>query len=110
MMKLFQIALSASDVAQVNKGNVELPIYKAHCDALILGKFPGKGFYTNVADIETTDLDHAFHIGNMGPEEKIVRHAPMHSVSVGDVLVTSFGVDFMVKSVCFDELDIWEVA
>ena len=32
-----------------------------------------------------------FNIGNIGPESKIKRLAPMHSVSVGDVIVDAEG-------------------
>jgi hypothetical protein len=105
-MKLFQIALSASDVAQVNKGNSELPVYKAYCDASMLGKFPGKGFYAHVADLAVSDLDYAFQVGNIGPESLITRLAPMHSVSVGDVLEFN-GVGFMVKSMGFEAVEGW---
>jgi hypothetical protein len=106
MMKLFQISLSASDAAQVNKGNTQLPIYKAYCDALMSGDFPGKNYYTHVADLATDDLDYAFEVGNIGPEDLITRHAPMHSVSVGDVLEVNGG-GFMVKSMGFEAVEGW---
>lgn len=110
-MKLFQILLSDAVIDKVNAGApmAQVPEYKAHLDALCYGKFPGSQFYTHVADIDTTDLNHAFEIGNIGPEEKILRYAPMHSVSVGDVLVTDYGVAFIVKSVGFEALD-WQEA
>jgi len=106
MMKLFQIFMTAEDAKRVNAGNTQLPAYKAHCDAAILGKFPGKQFYAHVADIDTSDLNYAFEIGNIGPEDKIVRRAAMHSVSVGDVLEVN-GVGFMVKSVGFEAVEDW---
>ena len=44
--------------------------------------------YKSVAIIDADDLEHVFEIGNMGPERRIERHGPpMHSVSVGDVVV-----------------------
>ena len=44
--------------------------------------------YKSVAMIDADDLEHVFEIGNMGPEHRITRHGPpMHSVSVGDVVV-----------------------
>ena len=106
MMKLFQIVLSRDDANAVNAGNVSLPIYRAHCDALMAGKFPGKQFYTHVADLAVDDLDQAFEVGNIGPEDLITRHAQMHSVSVGDVLEFN-GVGFMVMSVGFEAVEGW---
>ena len=65
------------------------------------------GEYQLVAELECDTLDEAFELGNIGPEDKIKRHAPMHSVSVGDVLtmdgdeniyvVASFGFDNLGK-------------
>jgi hypothetical protein len=106
MMKLFQINLSDADADRVNAGERDLPQYVACCDAM-MGDFPGQSFYQHVADIESTDLDYAFYVGNVGPEELIKRYAPMHSVSVGDVLVTEYGVAFMVKPVGFEAVEGW---
>jgi hypothetical protein len=44
-------------------------------------------FYKKVCEIDANSLDDVFHIGNMGPEEKIKRLNKMHSVSVGDIIV-----------------------
>ena len=55
-----------------------------------------EGFYDHVADIEATDLEDVFHVGNVGPEEAITRHAPMHSISVGDVIEYDDGVRYVV--------------
>ena len=49
------------------------------------------GYYTHVANIEANDLNGVFQIGNIGPEENIERLAPMHSLSVGDVIVDEEG-------------------
>tara|TARA_R110000822_G_C14990739_1_gene459655 strand:+ start:124 stop:513 length:390 start_codon:yes stop_codon:yes gene_type:complete len=43
-------------------------------------------FWSKVAEIDTTDLDEAFHIHNCGIEEKITRLASQHSMSIGDIL------------------------
>ena len=50
-----------------------------------------KPLYSKVAVIEAEDLEDVFTIGNIGPEGKIERIAPMHSVSVGDVVVDKNG-------------------
>jgi hypothetical protein len=98
-MKVFQIQLSDADVAAVNK-NEKVTAYAAYSSAMC-NEFPGKQYYSHVADIDTADLDYAFEVGNIGPEEKITRYARMHSVSVGDVLEVN-GVGFMVKSCGFE--------
>lgn len=54
------------------------------------------GIYEHVATLDTDDLNEAFEIGNIGPEEKITRLKPMHSVSVGDVLVREGEDDLLV--------------
>lgn len=50
-----------------------------------------RSLYAPVAEINTTSLNQVFNIGNIGPESKIKRLAPMHSVSVGDVIVDAKG-------------------
>ena len=50
-----------------------------------------KPLYSKVAVIDAEDLEDVFTIGNIGPEGKIERLAPMHSVSVGDVVVDNGG-------------------
>ena len=50
-----------------------------------------KPLYSKVAVIDAEDLEGVFTIGNIGPEYKIERIAPMHSVSVGDVVVDTNG-------------------
>ena len=59
--------------------------------------------YVHVADLDTNDLEEAFAIGNIGPEEKYTRHLPMHSVSVNDVLEKD-GIYYRVASSGFDRL------
>ncbi len=108
-MKLYQIYVTKADVDQANLGNWS-DKFKAARDAMAFGEFTKQAHYSHVADIDTTSLDHAFEIGNIGPEGKIARHAPMHSVSVGDVLVTDYGVAFIVKPFGFEALDNWEVS
>lgn len=62
------------------------------------------GHYDLVSVIEAEDLDEVFHIGNMGPEEKITRLAPMHSVSVGDLIANEKGEFFAVEGIGFLKL------
>lgn len=104
MIKLYQISITREESREINRAANPhaIPKYKAHCDASILGKFPGREFYEHVADIDAADLDAAFEIGNIGPEARITRRAAMHSVSVGDVLVLEDGTAHIVASFGFN--------
>jgi hypothetical protein len=65
--------------------------------------------YMLVATIDANDLEQAFTVGNIGPESKINRIAPMRSVSVGDIiqdLVTD--KTFVVVKFGFDEINMKE--
>ena len=105
--KVFQIRLSDEDYAKINEtGHVSVPKNKARLDlhvatyedkdssSLVREAFD-RGYYDHVADIEAADLDDVFRVGNVGPEEAITRHAPMHSISVGDVIEDT-DTDFMM--------------
>ena len=62
-------------------------------------------YYNPVCNIDASDLDGVFHIGNMGPEESIERLDRMHSVSVGDVIRDNeLGTYYMVDGVGFTQL------
>ena len=61
--------------------------------------------YEHVADLDVQDLNEAFQVGNIGPESKYTRYKPMHSVSVGDILVEDNKVS-IVASCGFDVLDV----
>ena len=63
----------------------------------------------HVATIEAVDLNAVFEIGNIGPEDKIERLAPMHSISVGDVIVDEDEKSFSVDSMGFSEITFFEV-
>ena len=113
MFKVFQIRPSNSVVEAVNSiGHSAAakahPIWEAK-----LGTMHGsEGYksqysehYEHVCDIEAEDLNDVFHIGNMGPEEKINRFAPMHSISVGDIVVDELGVSHMVDPIGFSTVE-----
>jgi hypothetical protein len=61
--------------------------------------------YEHVANLDASDLDEAFQIGNIGPEEAYTRFKPMHSVSVGDILVEDCGTVSIVAGFGFDKLE-----
>jgi hypothetical protein len=62
--------------------------------------------YEEVCEIEADSLDEVFEIGNIGPDEKIRRFdfAPMHSISVGDVIMTETYELYVVKGLGFERL------
>lgn len=62
--------------------------------------------YEEVCEIEAESLDEVFEIGNIGPDEKIRRFdfAPMHSISVGDVIMTETYECYVVAPFGFERL------
>ena len=76
-------------------------------EAMIDGKVDPVFFlssYQEVCAIEAEDLDEVFEIGNIGPESKIERFGRMHSISVGDVIMTETYECYVVKGVGFERL------
>jgi len=62
-------------------------------------------YYNPVANIDAATLNGVFQVGNMGPEESIERLAPMHSVSVGDIIRDNeMGTYHMVDGMGFTQL------
>lgn len=65
-------------------------------------------YYTHVANIEATDLDDVFEIGNIGQrsEIEIIKETKMHSISVGDVIENDTTKEkFVVASLGFEEIE-----
>ena len=100
MFDIYQIHLTDEQYDMVNEqGPESVPAYQMKRDMGFGPDFHGKhshemaaeglakNYYSKVATFDCDDLRHVFQIGNIGPEERITRHARMHSVSVGDVVV-----------------------
>lgn len=109
---VYQIQFTKDESEAINKLGWDLasrvmPRVRVHLEKESL-EVVHKGFnedlYEWVATIEANDLDDAFLIGNIGPEEQIERHSSMHSISVGDVLVADDGHAYHVSPVGFKEL------
>ena len=65
--------------------------------------------YRMVALIDGKTLDDVFTIGNIGPESKIERVEPMHSVSVGDIIQDVIdNKTYVVAKYGFEEIDMKE--
>jgi hypothetical protein len=104
---VYQIVLTAAQRAAINGGDQEL--FNRYSDTKFAPKVAAihaaADLYKPVAKIEAADLDEVFDIGNIGPEESITRLAPMHSVSVGDVIVDEQGRAVVVDSIGFTPID-----
>ena len=113
MFKVFQIRPSQTVTEAVNSiGHSAAaqahPIWEAKLETMHGSegyKSQYSEHYEHVCDIAAEDLDAVFHIGNMGPEEKINRVAPMHSISVGDIVVDADGVSHMVDPIGFSPVE-----
>jgi hypothetical protein len=104
--KVFQFQLNDEDDALVNaKGWDASPKLKAYMNVRF-GKWApvAHKYYDLVAEIEAETLDQVFDIGNIGPESAITRKAPMHSVSVGDIIMNEEGDMHLVASIGFTKI------
>ena len=112
--ELHQIHLSDAEIDKVNaEGHDSVEKNKLQIDMTtrtnpidLLAKIGWwKGYYTHVSNIETDQgLSGVFEVGNIGPEENIERLAPMHSASVGDIIIDNKGKKFVVASLGFKEV------
>lgn len=111
--KLWQINFTNHEVARINSDDPEMKVrYYRYLDTTMGGKVEDvneaweAGDYQHVANIKTElrGLEEVFEIGNIGPEERITRFLPMHSVSVGDVVEDQSGKRFAVQSYGFGEM------
>lgn len=115
---IHQIHLSNEQVDEINTSN-EVPAYYQHKLAVTM-PFSDDSVAKRVKDVETAaylyshvgnitadSLEGVFEAGNIGPEERIERLAPMSSVSVGDVIVDEDGVASVVDSFGFTTLYQW---
>ena len=105
---IYQIVLTDKDCNEINgmrNPRKDHPKFKAQSHAMFEEYNEAKGFYVKVAEIEANDLEHVFHIGNMGPEESITRLGRMHSVSVGDIVIDGNDIQWGVAGAGFTELE-----
>lgn len=103
---IYQIRLSDSVVNRINSGE-NVPEYTAYLDSTF-GKYEKAmelNMYSKVAEISANSLDEVFEIGNIGPEDRIKRIRPMHSVSVGDMIEDESGKRVIVDRVGFKDVE-----
>jgi hypothetical protein len=116
LYQIFQIMLSDAEVDLINstgdfnsvpKKKLKLDMdmnFKGDNIAELATEALEKGYYVHVSNITANDLNDVFKTGNIGPEENIARFAPMHSISVGDLIVDESGVKSIVAPMGFVEL------
>ena len=108
--RIMQINLTQEQVDEVNRSKGVYPewyqkreatLFRPSADAIL----DAWDHYETAAYIKADDLDEVFEIGNIGPEDSIERMGPMHSISVGDVIVdTGYNVAWYVDSFGFGQL------
>ena len=92
---LYQFAFTKEMMDEVNAPELkEYPdFYKKYMDTTFKPTaeaiLAAKSHYVKVAEIEARNFEDVFNVGNIGPEGQINRLAPMHSISVGDVVVAN---------------------
>ena len=113
LFTVYQIQITDSVYNEVNRLGHEAaaqqyPEYRAYMDCLFRGSAKYKQeyseYYVPVCTIEAANLNCVFDIGNIGPEESITRLAPMHSISVGDIIEDEQGNKVMVDNWGFGEI------
>jgi hypothetical protein len=111
MMKfdLYQFVLTNEMIDEVNTPDrKEYPdFYKKYMDVTwkptAEAILAAKEYFVKVAEIDARNFEDVFTVGNVGPEGQINRLAPMHSISVGDVVVCD-GVAKFVAPMGFDSV------
>lgn len=108
--QILQIQLDAELVAAVNSDSTtayQQEKWIAYLDCTTDASYEkalNLGMFSHVADIEAKHIDQVFEIGNIGPEHLVTRYKPMHSVSVGNLVVDADGRMFVCAPVGWDEL------
>ena len=109
IFKVYQIQLDDDLVDLINKEG-----WNCHVQALAYIEASHKGdpklgimhnCYTHVADVVADDLNHVFEVGNIGPEDRIIRIADrMTSISVGNIIEDDAGNKVVVAKFGFDKI------
>ena len=108
--QILQIQMDSELIAAVNSDSTteeQQEKWIAYLDCTTAAKYEPAlklGMFRHVADIEAEHIEQVFEIGNIGPEHRITRHKPMHSVSVGNLVVDADGKMFVCASVGWEEL------
>ena len=96
MINVYQINFTTEQVNEINNTNPPPDYFNAYMKTVFHGDVYeawDKGLYEHVADVSVDNLDTAFMVMNRWSDvdEKLVRrYKPLHSMSVGDILLTNF--------------------
>lgn len=112
--EVLQINLSREQIDLVNNSEVRPAFYEQYLNTTFRPTaeaiVTASAMYQKVAVITAENFEDVFTVGNVGPEEQIERLAPMHSVSVGDVVIREDGVTMYVDSYGFKQLPVGSMA
>jgi hypothetical protein len=110
--EVHQINFGREEVNKINAGELEEE-YKLYRDTVCFPKveaiLSARRLYKKAGIVEAQSLDDVFQIGNIGPEERITRLGPFHSVSVGDIIVDPENKAWLVASFGFEPVEEWNV-
>ena len=93
MINVYQINFTTEQVNEINYGATYPDYYNAYMKTVWDGDVYeawDKGLYDHVAAVSVDNLDTAFVVMNRwnSVDEKLVkRHKPLHSMSVGDIII-----------------------
>lgn len=114
MLKVFQIVLTDSQIDEVNNNQDAMPaFYSRYLKTTFSPKADDvntaveAGDYQHVADVSVDDLETGFAVMNRWNEvdEKLVRRlAPLHSMSVGDIVEKADGTRHVVAAFGFEQI------
>jgi hypothetical protein len=113
--KVYQLKIAREVYDYVNEvghvaAAIKYPEYKVSKDIRFQGSAKWEpsmfAYFSPVCEIAASDLDEVFHVGNVGPEAKIVRLDRMHSVSVGDIIQDPTGEFHMVDDFGFNKIQV----
>lgn len=112
--EVLQINLSREQIDQVNSSDAYPEFYTKYLNTTFRPTaeaiVTAANMYQKVAVITAENFEDVYTVGNIGPEEQIERLAPMHSVSVGDVVIREDGVTMYVDSYGFKQLPVGSMA
>ena len=116
---IYQIRITSAESDEINSmenSRANHPKFKAQTHAQFEEwNEVNSEFYEHVANIEANDLEQVFRISNCpwereGLKSPIEPIAPMHSLSVGDIVVDENGTQWGVERYGFNKIHPFKVA
>jgi hypothetical protein len=106
VFKVYQINFTNEQAKQINERDPAIQEdFNLYLNTIVFPKVEAieaaAKLYKPACEIFAANLDHVYEIGNIGPENEIKRLGPMHSISVGDIIVDEKGDAHYVDSFGF---------